>query len=366
MSNSYYRWATPDDLTLFVQLVSPTGQGVPGMTPEVAIRRIRATHGGPLDGYFWNGATFQNTPVWLPMSELDAANCPGLYTYLFGQSAIGAETVYLVYYRHTVAPVGFAVEEHLVTNELFIPQGSPVVPVLPGDTVMGRLVAMEDPTKPVALANADAVWDEMLAQHLNPGSTGEALARLAAGLVGAWQIEINVQDTTPAPIQGVRIDIFDNTNTNFLGRVYTDLNGKVNVALDTGAYALRMFKSGYSFTVPEVLTVTADGSVTYTGTSLIIIVPPSDPNLCAIYGTVRNAAGKPVPNARVTVYASTPQIVQGTQQHIEIACTLTDGNGFFRVELERLAKVNFAIEDTGLDVERTVPDAPTQDLATWT
>lgn len=364
--SEYNRWAPTDDVSLFVQLVSPTGQGVPGMTPEVAIRRVRATHGGALDGYFWNGATFQNTPFWIPMSELDGVNCPGLYTYLFGQAAIGAETVYLIYYRHTVDPVGFAVEEHIVTSELFIPVGSPVVPVLPGDTVMGKLVAMEDPTQPVALANADAVWDETLNQHLIPGSTGEALSKLAGTLTGLNQVEILVKDTSAVPLQGVRIDIFDSTGTAFLGRVYTDANGRAVVALDPGVYLLRMFKSGYSFTVPETLTVSGPTTQTYIGTTVIIIVPPSDPDFCAIYGTVRNAAGKPIPNARVTAYAATPQVIQGTQQHTELACTLTDGDGFFRMELERLVVVNFAIEDTGLDVERTVPDAPTQDLATWT
>jgi len=138
------------------------------------------------------------------------------------------------------------------------------------------------------------------------------------------------------------------------------------VALDAGAYALRIFCSGYAFTVPEALIVTADGSVTYVGSSLIIIVPPSNPNLCAIFGTVRDAAGRPVPNTRVEAYSDTPQVAQGTQQHVQIACTVTDGNGFFRLELERLASVNFVIEDTGLDVMRVVPDAPSQDVTTWT
>jgi len=364
--SEFNRWAPTDDILLFLELVSPTGQGVPGMTPEIAIKRMKATHGGPLDGYYWNGTMFQNTPVWLPLVEVDGVNCPGLYQYWFAQSAIGAETTYLVYYRHQVDPVGFTVEEIIITSELYLPAGSPVVPVLPGDTVMGKLQAMEDPTMPVALANADAVWDEMLGQHLLPGSTGEALNKLAAGLVGAYQITLAVVDTLAVALQGVRIDIFDALGTGFLGRVWTAIGGAVNVALDAGTYQLRLFKSGYSFTVPELLTVSADATATFIGTNLMVIVPPSDPNLCAIYGVVRNIAGQPVPNARVTAYATTPQIIQGTQQHSEIACTLTDGTGFFRMELERLALVNFAIEDTNLDVERTVPDAPTQDLATWT
>jgi hypothetical protein len=48
-----------------------------------------------------------------------------------------------------------------------------------------------------------------------------------------------------------------------------------------------------------------------------------------------------------------------------VACTVTDANGAFRLELERLAQVNFTIEDTGLNVIRTVPDLAMQDLASW-
>ena len=366
MGNSYYRWSTADDISLFVQLVSPAGLGVPGKIPEVAIRRARATHGGPLDLFFWNGTTWQNTPAWLPMAEVDAVSCPGLYTYLFGQSAVASEWVYLVYFRHTIDPKGFAVEEHIITNELYIPTPLPVVPVFPGDTVMGKLVAMEDPTTPVPLANADAVWDEMLAQHLLPGSTGAALNGLGAVTTGYKQITVYVVDTGSAPVSGCVVDIFDPTNTHFISRLRTDILGKAVLAIDPGTYAIRLWASGYAFTVPEMLTVTVDATVTYTGTSLIIITPPSSPNLCAIYGTVRDAAGNPVANAEVAAYAVTPQVVNDTQESAVIAATVTDANGYFRLELERLAQVSFTIQDTGLDVIRTVPDLPSQDIATWT
>ena len=362
---SYHKWATTDDVTLSLQLVSPTGLGVTGMAPEVSIRRIRATHAGALDGYFWNGATFQNTPVWLPMGEFDPVNSPGVYSYLFAQTLVGAEWVYLVYYRHTVSPVGFAIEEHIITDELFIPIASPAVPLLPGDSVMGRLMAMEDPTKPVALANADAVWDEILNQHLNPGSTGEALNRLTSVLNGTWQIEINTVEAGPIPLQGCQIDVFDSTNTFFLSRVYSDVNGKVNIAVNTGTYCLRIFKSGYSFTVPEILPVSGDGSVTYTGTTINIIVPPSNPLLCAIFGTLRDAGGQPMPNVKVKTAAIIPQVSGGTQKHEHTVCAVTDANGYFRIELERGTMVQLTADSTGLDVTKTVPNTPIQDLATW-
>lgn len=211
----------------------------------------------------------------------------------------------------------------------------------------------------------DTVWDAPLASHLDVGSTGEALRNLSAAMTGSQQITIQIRDTLAAPIQGAVVDLFDGTNTFFLTRFTTPLSGNVTLALDPGTYSIRIYKTGFVFTVPETLVVTVDATVTYTGTSLVSIIAPSAPNLCVIYGTVRNAAGNPIPNAQVTAYADTPQVVQGTQQHILVACTVTDGLGAFQLELERGALVNFAIEDTGLDVLRTVPNLPSQDVATW-
>jgi len=365
MSNSYYRWSPNDDISLFLQLVSPSGLGFAGGTPEVAIRRMRATHGGALDGHYWDGAgAFTNVPTWLPMSEVDAANQPGLYTYLFQQSLVGSEWMYFVYYRHTAAPAGFAVEEHLVTNELFIPSGSPAVPVLPGDTVMGRLAAMEDPNQAVAQANADAVWDEVANTHLTPGTTGALLNACAASHAGAYQIEVNVEDQDSNPLQGVQVDIFDAGNSAFLMRLWTDVTGKVNVALDANVYSVRLFSTGYTFTVPETLTVTADGSVTFTGNNQVNW--PTSPDLCKIFGTIRNAGGQPIAGACVRAWSATPQSVGQTQQSEELAKVWTDANGYFEIELMRLALVNFQIEGTDVDFTKTVPDQPTQDVTTWT
>ena len=134
----YFRHDAVDDPTLWLNLVNPsTGTGVTGASPEVAIRRHRASQGGAaLDDYYWDGVIFTPTPTWLPMVEYDAADQPGFYIYLFEQSLIGANTVYLVYYRHTATPVGFDAEEHIVTvavADAVLSKGSPFDPtgVLP-------------------------------------------------------------------------------------------------------------------------------------------------------------------------------------------------------------------------------------------
>ena len=372
MGSSYYRWGLDSDLPLFLQLVESNGSGATGKSPEVAIRRHRNTDGTALDNNYYNGAGgFTATPTWLALSEFDVTNNPGLYLYQFVQSAIAVDTIYLVYFRNTSAPIGFTVEEHVCSNEISIPSSSPAVPVIPGDTVMGRLADMENSTSPVALANADAVWDETLADHLLSGSTGEALALVTASFVGARQIDMQVEDTGSIVIQGAQVDLYDQANTTYLGvRKYSDINGKLSIALDDGNFNLRVFASGYSFTTPIPLTVTADvlepNPFVIQGTPGFSITPPSAPDLCVIYGTLRNAAGVAIAGACVQVYAITPQVVSGVQKGTSIAKTTTNVNGYFEIELVRTAEVNVEIVDADIDVERTVPDAASQDFTTWT
>jgi hypothetical protein len=367
MSNSYYRWSTGSDIPLFLQLGGATGET--GKTPQVAIRRIRQLDGTVLDGNYWTGSAFTASPTWLSMSEYDAANAPGLYVYDFAQSGIAVAQIYVMYFRHTSVPIGFAIEQHTITDEIYIPETVPVTPPVIGDTIFGRFDAMEDPIGAVALANADAVWDEPLGDHLTAGSTGAALAAFTTTLTGARQIDITVEDTVAAPIQGATVDIYDATNTFIIGRAYTDVSGQVSIALDDGTYNIRLFASGYTFTVPETLVVTADAAVTYVGTPLYIIVPPASPDKCLIYGTIDNAGGSPIAGACVEAFAETPQVVAGYQKSERVASTLSDGNGFFQLELVRETAILFRITDPEgeivIESAKTVPDTPTQDLATW-
>jgi hypothetical protein len=299
------------------------------------------------------------------MYEYDATNNPGLYFYQFQQSLVAANMVCWVYYRNTAAPSGFAIEEHIFTDEIRIWDSTPAVPVLPGDTVMGRLADMENPTGAVDQAIADAVWDEMLLGHTTPGSAGAALQACTAGFVGARQIDVTVEDQVSAPIQGAQVDIYDAANTTFLARFHTDINGEVSLALDDGTYNLRIWATGYSFTVPEVLVVTADDSVTYQGTSGIVITPPSAPDLCVIYGYVNDAGGQPIGGACVAAVPTLPQAVSGSQMGRRSIHVTTQEDGYFELELVRTSEVRFRIEDTDVDEVKTVPDAASQEWTTW-
>lgn len=115
---TFFHHGRTSDITLFLQLQDPsTRQPVTGAGPQVQIRRHRDSETGALlDGYYWNGTTFVSSPQWLGMPEFDPVNSPGLYTYFFEQSLVSANVAHLVYFRHTAAPTGFAIEEHVFTD----------------------------------------------------------------------------------------------------------------------------------------------------------------------------------------------------------------------------------------------------------
>ncbi len=183
---------------------------------------------------------------------------------------------------------------------------------------------------------------------------------------GARQVTIHVEDTSAVDLSGVQVDIFDSTNTTLLLRVFTDIAGDVTVAIDDGAYAVRLFKSLHTFTVPETLTVTMNQTTTFVGTPVTIPIP-SAPNLCVIFGTLVNAGGEDLVGANVRAFAvvDPTQAVGGLQLADPIAETTTDQDGFFQLELIRLSLVLFIIEEAGIEFIRTVPDLTSQDLTTW-
>lgn len=231
------------------------------------------------------------------------------------------------------------------------------------DTTLAALTAMESPTGDVAQANAEAVWESILAGYTTAGSAGKTLGSCCAGLAGARQIDITIEDTSSVPIQGAQVDLYDATNTNFLARVFTDINGETAFALDDGTYNLRIWATGYSFTVPEVLVVTADASETYQGTTGPSL--PTAPDLCVIYGYVVDGGGAPIGGACVTAEPTTPQD-SGSGQAVEYPIhVLTRQDGYFEMSLLRNLEVRFQIEDTGYDEVKTVPDAASQYLGTW-
>jgi hypothetical protein len=136
------RWNTAQDVDLHLTLANADGTAATGKAPIVQIRRHRETHGGALDNWFWNGATFVAGPVGFVMPEVP--DSPGVYRYTFAQTLVGLEHQYLCYFEHLVDPVGIAHEIHTITDEVFVPTTQPDPIVVGPDSVMGQIELVKD------------------------------------------------------------------------------------------------------------------------------------------------------------------------------------------------------------------------------
>ena len=90
-------------------------------------------------------------------------------------------------------------------------------------------------------------------------------------LSGNRLITITVQTSGLVPIPGVSVDIYNNAqNVRYTGiPLVTDSNGQAVFSANDGTYKVRMAKVGYTFTVPETLTVSGNTVISYIGATLI-------------------------------------------------------------------------------------------------
>jgi hypothetical protein len=182
---------------LLLSLGETTGLGSTGKSPEVAIRRYRETDGAALDLHYWDGVSgFQATPNWIVMAEVDAVNSPGLYFYVFDQDLVGLEHMYIAYYRHSVAPVGFATELHVITNDIYAPVAI-AEPVVLGNTVMADLARIKDG----GTGNFDSTKDSLYHLNLNLSRT--------LGLLHENSIVDNQTYDTNGNLLTARLRVFD-------------------------------------------------------------------------------------------------------------------------------------------------------------
>jgi hypothetical protein len=202
--------------------------------------------------------------------------------------------------------------------------------------------------------------------------TNEIQGKLPTGDIhgepaGARAITLHFQESDTTPIPDVMCYIRNAADDTTLWTVGpSDVGGDITVSLDDATYNLRPVKTLVTWTtVPQPMTVTADATVNVEGT----VQSPSaasGPNLCVIYGTVRDAGGNVLIGSQVEIYADTPQVVSGVQMGKRIAHTPTNAIGYFELEAEKLAEVRLVIPDAEVDAAKTVPDAANQDIATWT
>jgi len=118
-----------------------------------------------------------------------------------------------------------------------------------------------DPINPDFIIDGRA-WNTSIDDLVMEGNRQVTISTLTPGLV---------------PIPDVTVDIYDNSqNLRYTGITpITDINGQVRVSAKDGTYKVRLVKAGFTFTVPETLTVLGNTTVTYTGIGAVTIPAPA-------------------------------------------------------------------------------------------
>ncbi len=110
-----------------------------------------------------------------------------------------------------------------------------------------------DGVSPAAIA--DGIWDELLASHLVPGSTGEGLNSLVACGCGTGSIDWDYYAYEPdgvTPIAGVYVRVYtEDPPVNLVATGITNTFGKKTFHLDPGIYKFYNSKVGYTFPNPD-------------------------------------------------------------------------------------------------------------------
>lgn len=101
---------------------------------------------------------------------------------------------------------------------------------------------------------------------------------------GIYTVTIHLQASSGAPINDASIQIFDQNELTLQAVGESDVDGNKVFALDAGTYHVLISKQGtYSFTVPEVMTITGSASFTFIGTPVPVIPPTANCQLVYLY-----------------------------------------------------------------------------------
>ncbi|MDP3025276.1 MAG: hypothetical protein Q8O10_07045 [candidate division Zixibacteria bacterium] len=151
---------------------------------------------------------------------------------------------------------------------------------------------------------------------------------------GVNQVIINTfQLPDSIPIIGTQVQVLNQNQSATTGLLNSNSTGQATFALDNGIYKLRMYKSGWVFTVPESIIVSGNLADTFYANAFNPGNPPVA-NLCRVYGWIRDLKGQPV--ASVTVEAkisTTPLRYQTVLISPYYKTTSTDSDGYWYLDL---------------------------------
>lgn len=199
--------------------------------------------------------------------------------------------------------------------------------------------------------------------YLNSG-TNTTFLLPATSEAGTNSITIHVQDGDSAAIQGAVVTVRDSADTALRTVGTTDSDGDYELALDSATYKLHIVASGYSFTDPETIVVSADATFTITGTEITTSTPAS-PDGCVVYGTIKYGVTAHA-NLTVKMYELVeggPQVEDSVIMSNQVLSTTTDANGYFEQEMAAGTKIVVDIPEAGITHTIELPDATSYDIS---
>ena len=159
--------------------------------------------------------------------------------------------------------------------------------------------------------------------------------------------------------------ILNSAQTSTIGVVYTNASGQAVVALDDGTYKIRLRKAGYTFTVPETLTVSGTTAQTYYGTTVTIGVP-TDINVCRVYDycfLADDATPMTSVDSDVRIVSLPYDYDDKLHSGDEITGTYNATTGLLYWDVVKGAGIKVRIKELGLNVSVVVPSTTTARLA---
>jgi hypothetical protein len=144
---------------------------------------------------------------------------------------------------------------------------------------------------------------------------------------GNRTITIHVQDAVAAPIADVLVRIGT-------ASISTDPAGDAIFALDDGAYDVILRKDFVTFTVPEPLTVSGDGTHIFIGT-VFAPAAPVEPNTCVVYGNTRDLGAIKVAGVTISISETDDKTFSNGVKIVKPVETTSDAEGYWQLEVIR-------------------------------
>lgn len=174
-------------------------------------------------------------------------------------------------------------------------------------------------------------WSNIHNKTSTVALTNTTISGVASGGSGAYVVTVTVKTSGAVAIQNATVRLTQGASSY---TAITNVSGVATFSLDAATYTRSITASGYTFT-PDTIAVTAAANFNATMTT-VSIPAPSNPSLCAVYGTLLAANGDPMAGAEVEFALVTANVDGSGNLVVSDTYTATaDADGLIDVDLVR-------------------------------